>query len=205
MTDARFPERWLNDRRVIRLTDGAFRLFVVSLTWSVSNRTDGAIESADLSLMLGADRRNAGELLKAGLWTSDTERGVWTIADFVATQTTADQLVVLENARARERRKKARRRGRDNDDDDEPPGLSPGMPSPGLTQDRPGQDRPRRQGQGEGDHSGTGDEHDDRTDHAYHGGPVEWDTGRQLRAVSGDSYAPDDSWPAAAALYERET
>jgi hypothetical protein len=39
MTDARFPERWLNDRRLLRLSDAAFRLFVISLTWSVSNRT----------------------------------------------------------------------------------------------------------------------------------------------------------------------
>ena len=43
MTDARFPERWLNDRRVLRLPDDAFRLFVLSLAWSVANQADGRI------------------------------------------------------------------------------------------------------------------------------------------------------------------
>jgi hypothetical protein len=38
MTDARFPERWLQDRRVLRLSDVGFRLFTLSLAWSVSNR-----------------------------------------------------------------------------------------------------------------------------------------------------------------------
>jgi len=31
MTDARFPERWLNDRRVLRLSDVDFRTFVTTL------------------------------------------------------------------------------------------------------------------------------------------------------------------------------
>jgi hypothetical protein len=43
VTGACFPERWLNDRRVLRLSDPAFRLFVTSLTWSVSTRTDGEL------------------------------------------------------------------------------------------------------------------------------------------------------------------
>jgi hypothetical protein len=51
MTDARFPERWLNDRRLLRLSDAAFRLFVISLTWSVSNRTDGVLDTGDLTLI----------------------------------------------------------------------------------------------------------------------------------------------------------
>jgi len=50
VTDARFPERWLNDRRVLRLSDPAFRLFVIPLTWSVSNRTDGDLYDDDLRL-----------------------------------------------------------------------------------------------------------------------------------------------------------
>jgi hypothetical protein len=68
MTDARFPERWLNDRRLLRLSDAAFRLFVVSLTWSVSNRTDGELDASDLALMPGIDPTAAGELARAGLW-----------------------------------------------------------------------------------------------------------------------------------------
>lgn len=52
MTDARFPERWLNDRRVLRLSDPAFRLFVISLTWSVSNRTYGELYDDDDDLLL---------------------------------------------------------------------------------------------------------------------------------------------------------
>jgi hypothetical protein len=51
MTDARFPERWLNDRRVLRLPDDAFRLFVLSLAWSVANQTDGRIYDEDQALV----------------------------------------------------------------------------------------------------------------------------------------------------------
>jgi hypothetical protein len=56
VTDARFPERWLNDRRV--------RLFVISLTWSVSNRTDGDLYDDDLLLIRRVDLAAASRLTR---------------------------------------------------------------------------------------------------------------------------------------------
>jgi hypothetical protein len=44
VTDARFPDRWLSDKRIQRLSDGHFRSFITSLVWSVTNRTDGVTE-----------------------------------------------------------------------------------------------------------------------------------------------------------------
>ena len=43
MTDARMPERWLSDRRLLRLSDAAYRLHLTGLLWSVANRTDGEV------------------------------------------------------------------------------------------------------------------------------------------------------------------
>ena len=42
MTDARLPERWLNDRRLQRHSADHYRAFVNALLWSVANRTDRA-------------------------------------------------------------------------------------------------------------------------------------------------------------------
>jgi hypothetical protein len=65
VTDARFPERWLNNRRVLRLSDRAFRLFVISLTWSVSNRTDGELyDDDDLLLIPRVDLAAASRLTR---------------------------------------------------------------------------------------------------------------------------------------------
>ena len=41
MTDARLPERWLNDGRLQRVSASAYRLFGNGLMWTVANRTDG--------------------------------------------------------------------------------------------------------------------------------------------------------------------
>jgi hypothetical protein len=114
MTDARFPERWLNDRRVVRLSDRAFRLFVTSLAWSVANRTDGRLYPDDLALLLGVDPGAAGELVKAGLWSAAGEG--WQVVDFGHTQTTEAQLVGLEHKRAMDRERQARKRAHDRGD-----------------------------------------------------------------------------------------
>jgi hypothetical protein len=111
MTDARFPERWLNDRRVLRLSSDAFRLYVFALAWSVANKTDGVLHDQDLALM-PAQRADvtalANELWISGLWARDG--GLWQITDFEETQTTADDLTALSNARRRQRDKMRRRR-----------------------------------------------------------------------------------------------
>lgn len=109
MTDARFPERWLTDRRVLQLSDAGFRLFVVGMAWSVSNRSDGIICDADLRLMPFIDPACADELVRNGLWKRKG-RGRWLITDFAATQSSRDVLDALEGYRRSEREKKARQR-----------------------------------------------------------------------------------------------
>jgi hypothetical protein len=107
MTDARFPERWLNDRRILRLPDDAFRLFVISLAWSVANRTDGRIYDDDLAL-IPASTTGSGQLAKAGLWERAAD--YWLIAEFEETQTTRDDLEALARGRRAQRDKKRRQR-----------------------------------------------------------------------------------------------
>ena len=101
MTDARFPERWLLDRRINRLSDRDFPCFVYSLAWSVSNRTDGLIDERDFALIPHFNPQSVGALVAAELWEVVTFRGQnhWRIADFKTTQSGRDELEVLERAR----------------------------------------------------------------------------------------------------------
>jgi hypothetical protein len=114
MTDARFPERWLNDRRIMRLHSEAFRLFIVSLAWSVANRTDGVLYDDDLELLPGLDAGWAHCLVKAGLWERVSD--YWLITVFEATQTTAAELASLDIGRRIERDRGRRRRAHDRGD-----------------------------------------------------------------------------------------
>jgi hypothetical protein len=122
MTDARFPERSLNDKRLLRLSDPSFRLYVVGLAWTVSNRTDGVLyDDDDQMLMVNVDPARAVELVKAAVWLRDADRYV--IAEFDSTQTPAAQLDALDQRR-RSDRDRARRyrerkaRSRDSSRDD---------------------------------------------------------------------------------------
>jgi hypothetical protein len=110
MTDARLPERWLNDRRLQRLTPEHYRSYVNALLWSVANRTDGRIEQEDLGLIPHWSANAAKAFVDAGLFTPQS-RG-WLIADYAATQTSRDELATLDELRAREREKKARQRAK---------------------------------------------------------------------------------------------
>lgn len=149
MTDARFPDRWLSDRRLQRLSDSHFRAFITSLVWSVTNRTDGVIEPEDLALIPSFSANAVKAFVDAGLW-SPMEKG-WRIAEFATTQTSRDQLAALENMRARDREKKARqraaKRGDSTSTDAGVPGTVPGdVPQDNTGKDRTGKDR---QGLGE--------------------------------------------------------
>lgn len=130
------PERWLSDRRILRLSDASFRTFATALLWSVSNRTDGLIDREDLSLVPHASTDHAEELEAAGL-LSPCDEG-WMLVDFEATQTSRDELQVLENMRRRDREKKARQRAEAKEVAGERPGDSrgddPGERSPGTAQ-----------------------------------------------------------------------
>jgi hypothetical protein len=153
MADARFPERWLSDRRIQRLTDAHFRAFITSLAWSVSNRTDGVIEPEDLGLIPNFAGGAVQAFVTAGLW-SPIGTG-WRITEFVPTQTSRSELDALEAVRAREREKKARQRAArgstlTSTDTDVPgtvPGTCPGDVPPDYTgkarqgQARTGQDK----------------------------------------------------------------
>lgn len=150
MTDTRFPDRWLSDRRLQRLSDGHFRAFITSLAWSVSNRTDGVIEPEDLGLIPNFAAGAAKAFIDAGLW-SPLEKG-WLIKDYVVTQTSKDQITANEQQRAKEREKKARQRAAKKaatSTNADVPGTCPGdVPRENPGQDRPGQDR---QGEDRGD------------------------------------------------------
>ena len=90
MTDARFPDRWLSDKRIQRLSDTHFRAFVTSLTWAASNRTDGVIEPEDIALIPNFAAGAPKKFVEVGLWASRIGAGRgWHIVDFPATQTTA--------------------------------------------------------------------------------------------------------------------
>ena len=132
MTDARFPERWLNDRRVLRLSDAAFRLFVCGLAWSVANKTDGYLSDEDLALIPGVNLEAAEALYDAELWWGHMHGAQITV--FEETQTSRADLAVLANARRRQRDKKRRQRAK------AVPGDVPGHSSGDST--RTGQARP---------------------------------------------------------------
>lgn len=127
MVDARMPEKYLVDRRVMRLSDSAFRAFVVLTMWSVSNRTDGQIAADDLPLIPRVDASQVAEVVAAGLATATGDG--WALVDYIATQTSRSELEILENNRRREREKKARQRGN-------VPREVPGDVSPGTAQAR---------------------------------------------------------------------
>ncbi len=136
MTDARLPERWLNDRRFARLSDAGFRLYAVSLMWAVANRTDGILAVDDLPLIPGVNLGRADELARAGLWEQHEDG--WLVVDYDQTQTSSAQLESAERARVLARERKARQRAREKEQ--EPP------PDPvvlrDVTRDNTGQDRP---------------------------------------------------------------
>jgi hypothetical protein len=108
VTDARFPDRWLTDRRIQLLPDNAFRLFILVLAWSVSNKTDGVIYDDDLLLIPRVDAGCADHLVKAGLWAREAD--YWVIAVFADTQTSRSELDALAARRLSDRQRKAKER-----------------------------------------------------------------------------------------------
>ena len=109
MTDARLPERWLNDRRIQQLSSESFFAFANALMWSVSNRTDGVIRHADLELIPRCKSGHADELAESGLLKR--RRDGWLIADFYMTQTSKAQLE-RDEQRERNRERQARHRAK---------------------------------------------------------------------------------------------
>lgn len=172
MTDARIPERYLMDRRIVRLTDTQRSSYFMATLWSVSNRTDGFIDRADLPLIPTFNPNAAPALVDCGLWAV-TGSG-WTDTEFMRVQTSRDDLEVLENARRADREKKARARAAKKGNPPTFPGNVPGTsPGDSTGEDRTGKDR---QGQDEGE--------------AWHDEHVDSQTGEITGIVT--------SWPVAA-------
>lgn len=114
MTDARYPDRWLSDRRILRLSDAEHRSFVVALAWSVSNRTDGRIERGDLDLIPTFRTAAVPALVASGLWVANSVDS-WTMTDYEHTQSTRNQLEGLDHRRFLDRERQAKKRAWDRD------------------------------------------------------------------------------------------
>jgi hypothetical protein len=138
MADSRIPERYLSDKRVLRLSHGARSSLFMATTWSVSNRTDGRIERADLALIPTFVEGCVSELLAHELWIEDG-KDAWIILDFERDQTSRSEFEALDNARRRERDKKRRQRALKKDAS---PGTIPGDSPPG--QHRQGKSQARQ-------------------------------------------------------------
>ncbi|MEU2205560.1 hypothetical protein AB0P19_14495 [Microbacterium oleivorans] len=121
--DARIPERYLVDRRIVRLSASARASYFMATLWAVSNRTDGRIERDDLALIPTFDAASVDALVDAELWNV-SDGDTWVIADYLSTQTSRADFEVLENARRADREKKRRQRAAKASSDS--PGASPG-------------------------------------------------------------------------------
>ncbi|WP_100485999.1 hypothetical protein [Mycobacteroides abscessus] len=157
MTDARFPDRWLHDRRLNRLSDGHFRSYVLSLIYAVSNRTDGVVEPEDLSTIPKFAAGASKAFVENELWRP---RGTgWLIIDFESTQSSREALEAAEQARnqarAKDRARKARVRAEAKSQPDGPQDVRSDVhvevqsESEPETQARKGQ---ARRGKDKGDH-----------------------------------------------------
>lgn len=150
MTDARYPERWLHDRRVTRLSDRAHRAYVVTLAYAVANRTDGVFVHADFADLPAYVAQEVEALLEAGLWELLEDGTGFRAVDYPDTQSSRAELDAADGARVAAREKKARQRAQAKaaPPDPEPvpttaaPGTVPGdVPGDHTGQARTGQAR----------------------------------------------------------------
>lgn len=110
MTDARYPERWMHDRRITRLSDRAHRAYVVSLAYGVANRTDGVVHLADLRDLPRYVEDEVPRLTEAGLWEPLDDGTGYRVLDFLETQSSRAELEAADAARIAARKKKAKQR-----------------------------------------------------------------------------------------------
>ncbi len=106
MTDTRLPEQWLGDITLDCLSDGAFRVHVNGLMWSVKYRQDGLVAQQALRYLHvdGARLDLVEELIKVRLWETHGDAG-WQIVGFLEHQTSAADLAEQrEQARLRQQR-----------------------------------------------------------------------------------------------------
>lgn len=114
MTDARAPERWLNDVRFRKLSDKGFRTYFNSLLWAVANRRDGILMPDELGFIPDVSVDEVDFLVKLNLWQT-REDGGWTITDYSTTQTSREQLEGLERRKRQDADRARTYRGRRKD------------------------------------------------------------------------------------------
>lgn len=139
MTDARFPERWLNDSRFRRLTDKGYRTYFNALAWAVANRSDGKVLPEELRFIPDVSIDEVDRLVELKLWQV-RRGGGWKITDYESTQTSRDQLEGLEHKKRQDRDRARDYRGRQKNETasrDESRDES----RDDIGQDRPGQAR----------------------------------------------------------------
>jgi hypothetical protein len=206
MTDARLPERWLNDRRITRLSDPAFRAFGNVLMWSAGNLTDGVITARDLDDIPRVTIAVWAELVEAGLFGplgDDGDR--WLFVEHL-TQPTRAEVEAAASARGKAREKKARQRaGKAGDKPADQTPVPGDVPGDITGQDRTGQARTGK----EGDHRNeTGPAHngydpnpewcskcgDKPTVVAAGAGARDWDDRTLCRGCNDASYAEAADW-----------
>lgn len=89
---ARFEDRFPSNRKIRKLDDAAFRLYVSAICWSAENLTDGVVEVDDLPLV--SDVKQPSDLVQTlvqlGLW--ETRPGGWFIHDYFEYNPTAEQV-----------------------------------------------------------------------------------------------------------------
>jgi hypothetical protein len=120
MSFSRFALGFTGKRRVARLSDVAFRLWVSSIDHSREQLTDGRIEAIDLKLIPRGDSgewqdEHIEELVEAGLWTRLGDN-VWQIDDYLGWQDSAEK-VRDKRDKARERMKSVRANKQRTDDE----------------------------------------------------------------------------------------
>lgn len=155
MTDARFPERWLNDGRLQRVSAAAYRTFGNALMWTVANKTDGHLPADVLVLIPHASEADIKELASVSLLVDHPSDG-WLFADFEGTQTSRADHERREAERAAESASRKRRRhhaGGDHslcsDDNCGMSGRTSGGTSADMSGDKSGRS-PLGKGQGQG-------------------------------------------------------
>ena len=120
MTDARLHPSMLSNRKVARLSDSAFRVYVMSLVWCAAHESDGVMPRREaFALHPTADPPQivmlVDELLKQRVWeAAPTEQGDQPsirVHDFLTYNTSVESLEsrrLAKSAAEKERRKRER-------------------------------------------------------------------------------------------------
>ncbi|WP_256789869.1 hypothetical protein [Frankia sp. AvcI1] len=103
MTWVKLDDGFARNRKIAKLSDGAFRLHVSALCWCAEQLTDGHIAAGELrevsTLTPTRARRLAGELVKLGVW--DVVPDGWTIHDFLDYNPSRSKVLAEREATAR--------------------------------------------------------------------------------------------------------